>query len=132
MATLADVVWNPLMEAKRVWKREEEVCQCDRNTYLLSKCAKCIQQEEEGRTQEQADKEAEDRGAPGREGDVETAEEQQAPPLEGGPPFSWGMAALSRLRPQGRRRRSGLTGSGPSKPVESWGRQSVGWPWGQR
>ena len=56
VATLADVVWNPLMEAKRVWKREEEVCQCGINTYLLSTCTRCVQREEEHRLQEQAEK----------------------------------------------------------------------------
>ena len=78
------------MDAKRVWKREEEVCQCDRNTHLFSKCAKCIQTEEAERVQEQADKAAEAEAEP--TGDVEAAEksgppaeEQPASTLEGTP-----------------------------------------------
>ena len=84
VATLADVVWTPLMDAKRVWKREEEVCSCDRSTHLFSKCAKCIQKEAEYQVQEQADRAAEAEAEAEAEpaGDEETAEKHSQPAEE--------------------------------------------------
>ena len=73
VTTLADVVWNPLMEARRVWKREEEVCQCNRNTHLFSKCARCIQQEEEARVREQSDMQADPEAPEAEEAAMEAA-----------------------------------------------------------